>query len=225
MLLPDGISFECAADGDLTKPDLVLKLKGRSKAVAAGLEFQLKNGAATALFIVEGQHVFDAGSATWSIAVGFSQLAEPVKRITASAKGKITHTTKKGNELTIAGELSYKSDGGKVGTLALEIDAEYSFAAGKLVFKATADFAGSKVQYDLQLGGEIKVHGGELVFEVKYGSAGTTSITVNYDGPDTDFLKFFNVAITRDASGRVAATVKISIELHYINGVQVSKTT
>jgi len=125
----------------------------------------------------------------------------------------------------IAGELSYQGDGGKVGTLALEIDAEYSFAAGKLEFRATANFAGSKVQYDLQLGGDIKVRDGKLVFEVKYSSTGVTSFTVNYQGPDSDFLKFFSVSITRDAAGRVSAAIKFSIELHYVNGVQVSKTT
>ncbi len=224
-ILPDGLSFECSADGDLTNPDLVLKLKGKCKAVAAGLEFQLKDGAASALLVVEGQHTFDSGTATWSIAVGYSQLAEPAKRITASAKGQIKHTAKNGNELTISGELSYQGDGGKAGTLALEIDAEYTFAAGKLVFKATANFAGSKVQYDLQLGGEISIHGGKLTFEVKYSSTGTTSLTVNYQGSDSDFLKFFNVAISRDADGHVKATIKFSIELHYVNGVQVSKTS
>ncbi|ACB73652.1 hypothetical protein [Opitutus terrae] len=222
-LWPEGLRFECSAEGDLKNPDLMLSLKGRCKAVAAGLEFRLKDGDAQALLVVEGKHTYDAGSATWSIAVGYNQLAEPAQRIKASAKGKIMHTSKAGNLLTIEGSLSYQGDGGAAGTLELAIDAEYEFAGGKLVFKAVANWAGSKLSYDLQLGGELTVRGGKLVFDVSYSATNTASVTVNYTGSDDDFLRFFNVSLKRDASGKIKAGVKFGIELSYINGVQVSR--
>lgn len=221
-LLPQGISFECSTGGDLTNPDLVLSLKGRSKAVAAGLEFHLDEGKAEALFTIEGQHTFDAGTASWSLAVGYSQLADPAKRIKASAKGSITHRSAGGNLLTIGGTLSYDG-GGKSGTLELAIAAEYTFAAGQIVFKANANWSNSHYQYDLQLSGEIKVRGGKLVFDVHYGSNNVASLTVNYTGGDSDFLKYFNVQLTRDAAGKVKATVDFSIKVTYINGVQVTE--
>lgn len=222
-LWPEGLSFECSADGDLAKPNLVLSLKGRCKAVAAGLEFRLKDGDAQALFAVEGRHTYDAGSATWSIAIGYSQLAEPKQRIKAAVKGQITHKTTGGNQLQLEGSLSYQGAGGSAGTIDLAIAAEYTFAGGKIVFKANANWDGSRYQYDLQLGGEIKMRDGKLVFEVKYSSANTASIEVKYTGSDADFLKYFNVAITRDSQGKVKAAIGFSIQVSYINGVQVAK--
>lgn len=220
-LWPQGLSFECSASGDLTKPDLVLSLKGRCKAVAAGLEFRLDDGAPQALLTVEGQNTFDAATATWSVAVGYSQLAEPAKRIQAKAQGQLSYTTKQGNQLTIAGALSYSGDGQTAGSLDLSLDAQYTFAGGRIVFKATASRGAAQVQYDLQLGGQIKVRDGTLVFDVQYSSTGTLSIAVNYAGSDADFLKNFNVKITRDATGKVTVGLNFAIKVTYINGVQV----
>src|SRR5205085_3720996 len=112
---------------------------------------------------------------------------------------------------------------GKTGTLELAIAAEYTFSAGQIVFKANANWSNSHYQYDLQLSGEVKVRGGKLVFDVQYGSDNTTSLAVNYTGGDSDFLKYFNVKLTRDASGKVKTTVGFSIKVTYINGVQVTE--
>ena len=219
-LWPEGLAFECSAQGDLTKPDLVLSLKGRSKAVAAGLEFRLKDNDIEALFVVEGRNTYDCGSATWSIAVGYSQLAKPEDRLKAAVSGKIIHTTGKGNALTIEGRLSYQG-GGKTGALDLSLAAEYTFTAGKLVVKANASWAGSHYQYDLELSGEIKIRGGKLVFDVCYDSTHTVSLNVNYTGSDADFLKNFSIAIKRDSKGKVKATIGFTIKVAYLNGVQV----
>jgi len=219
---PEGIAFECSASGDLTNPDLVLSITGRCKAVAAGLEFHLNDGKAQALFTIEGRHTYDSGTATWSIAVGYSQLADPAQRIKAAVSGKVTHTISAGNQLMIEGALSYQGDG-QTGTLDLSIAAEYTFAAGKIVFKANANFGGSHFQYDLQLGGEIALRNGKLVFDVHYSSDNAASIQINYDGSDADFLKNFNVKITRDAAGNVKATIGFTIKVTYLNGVQITQ--
>ena len=93
------------------------------------------------------------------------------------------------------------------------------------VFKANASWSNSHYQYDLQLGGEIKVRGGKLVFDVHYSSDSTASLEVTYTGSDGDFLKYFNVKLTRDASGKVKGTISLSIKVTYINGVQVTQKT
>ncbi len=219
QLWPQGLAFACSAEGDLSNPSLVLSLKGRCKAVAAGLEFRLTDGDVSALFVVEGQHQFNAGSATWSLAIGYSQLADPKLRVQAAVKGKISYTNTAGNSFTIAGALSYHGDGGSTGELALGIDAEYTFKGGQLLVKASASWAGSKVQYDLQLSGVIKVAGGTLTFEVKYDSSNATSLTVVYAGSDADFLKNFNVSLTRDANGKVKAGISFSLKVTYVNDV------
>jgi hypothetical protein len=222
QLQPDGIAFKCSASGEITNPNLVLSLKGRCKAVAVGLEFRLADGDIQALFAIEGRHIYDVGTASWSIAVGYNQLADPAERIKAAVKGSLRHKTAGGNRLIIEGALTYKGSG-KSGTLDLSLDAEYTFAAAKIEFKATASWGASKIQYNLGLTGEIKVKNGSLVFDISYGSTGTLSVEVKYSGSDSDFLKNFNVKLTRDASGKVKANIKFTLEVTYINGVQVTK--
>lgn len=223
-LWPEGISFECAGSGDLAHPNLVLSLKGKCKAVAAGLEFRLDDGAPSALFVVEGAHTFDSGSATWSVAVGYSQLADQTRRLTAKAGGKFTYKTTSGNTLTLSGALSYDSAGGGAGTLALEIDAQYQFAGGQFTFNAVAKTANGVRQYSLQLGGEIKVKNGKLLFNVAFDSSGALGIEINYQGSDADFLKNFNVSIKRDASGKVVKVgFNFTLKVSFVNGKQVVK--
>lgn len=222
QLAPDGVAFAASVDGDLSNPSLVLNLRGQCKAVAAGLEFRLDDKQITALFVIDGQHRFDGGSAAWELSIGYSQQADPSLRVTATAKGAISYTTAAGNKLTINGTLAYKGDGtAQGGTLTLGIDAEYVFKGGQLFIKANASKAGSTVKYDLQISGKIQVRGGTLVFDVSYDSTNVTTLNVKYAGTDSDFFKNFNVGITTDATGKVTATVSFSLSLTYVNGVQV----
>ncbi|WP_415908109.1 hypothetical protein [Oleiharenicola sp. Vm1] len=223
-LIPTGLAFNCSASGDLKNPDLTLSLKGACKAVAAGLEFRLNNGDASALFTVAGQHRFDSGSATWSIVVGYTQQANAAAQVKASAKANFKHQSAGGNQLTLTGDLSFTSAGGQ-STLALEIQAEYTFKGGQIVFKATANVAGGRLSYDLHLGGQIKVGNGTLTFSVDYGSGNVRSLAVTYQGSDADFLRNFSVEIKTDSAGKVTASVAFTLSVTYVGNVQVVKRT
>ena len=216
----DGLKFACDATGDGQDQQVVLGLAGKYKGVSAGLQVTWESaGQVTAQLVVEGAHTFDSGSATWNLAIGYTQLSGQAPAVSAKASGAFSHTTKGGNNFLITGTLNAStSDAGNL-ALDLSLDATYKFTGGQITFSAVAAFAGSQLTYDLKLAGQLQFLGGKLTFTVDYGSDQSASLEVNYDGSADSFFKYFNLKFTRDASGNISFGINFSIEFTYENGV------
>jgi hypothetical protein len=219
----DGLKFACDATGDQASQQVVLGLGGKYKAVAGGLEVAWQSGGQlSAKLVVEGKHTFDGGSASWNVAIGYTQLSGMSPSLSAKSSGTFTHTDPKGNTFTISGALDAEdSDGNKL-TLALEIEAAYTFKEGTITFSAVAGFAGSQLTYDLRLGGQLKFLGGNLTFAIDYGSDQSVDLKVDYQGTSDSFLKYFNLKFSRDNNGNIGFGVNFNIAFAFKNGVLVS---
>ncbi len=216
----DGLKFACDATGDGDDKQVVLGVAGKYKAVSAGLQvIWQSSGQVTAQLVIEGQHTFDSGSASWNVAIGYTQLSGQAPAVSAKASGTFDHKTKSGNDFQITGTLdAATSDGGKL-ALDLDLDATYKFSGGQITFSAVAAYAGSQLTYDLKLAGELQFMGGKLTFNVEYGSDQSAKLEVDYSGSPESFFKYFNLKFTRDANGNISFGVNFSIEFTYQNGV------
>lgn len=220
----DGLKFVCSGSGDLAERRVSLGLAGKYKAVSGGLEVVWDSAeGASARLLIEGQHTFDAGSASWTVAIGYTQLADRSRALTARVAGKFTHKTKGGNEFTIAGRLEVESDDGSSLKLDMGLDATYSFKGGKITFAAVVNWGGGQISYDLRLAGTLQFQKGKLTFAVRYGADNTVSLEVNYEGSSESFLKNFGLKFKRDSKGRIQFEVSFRIEFTYVNGVLIGK--
>jgi hypothetical protein len=213
----DGSGLFFDVEGGTGKP-LRLYLQGSYKAVSGGLIFSYEKGKAKCALALQGRHTFDQTTATWNLAIGYSQEARNT-HTALKLEGDLKHQMNKGQEFTLSGTLRYEGGTGTAPVVALDLAAEYQFAGGACLIKAVYEVNGQKRSYGLQLSGHIDFRSGKLTYSFAYGSDKTISFEVLYDGTSKDFLNYFSLKVKVDAKGRVSCDFSFRISFVFENGV------
>ena len=198
-----------------------LAFAGKVAGVTAGFAY-FSDAAGTELaFNVTGQHVFNAGTLTWSSSIGFS--AKGFDATVAIAD----HQQIGDSTLAIQGSLTLTDASGSQPSLQLSLQADYApDQHGVLVFNAKVDEGGPTPSYDLMLTGTYQYSNLTLTFSIDYtnqAGAPEVSVAVGIQGNKNSIIQFLQVILNISGSDvELKLALTFSVRLQFENGVRVN---
>jgi hypothetical protein len=198
-----------------------LAFAGKVAGVTAGFAY-FSDAAGTELaFNVTGQHVFNAGTLTWSSSIGFS--AKGFDATVAIAD----HQQIGDSTLAIQGSLTLTDASGSQPSLQLSLQADYApDQHGVLVFNAKVDVGGPTPSYDLMLTGTYQYSNLTLTFSIDYtnqAGAPDVSVAVGIQGNKNSIIQFLQVILNISGSDvELKLALTFSVRLQFENGVRVN---
>jgi hypothetical protein len=223
-LTKDGLRFAANVQRGASNKNMAIAFGGKVKAITAGFAY-FSDAAGTKLaFTISGQHTWDAGSASWKLALGHSNQV-----FTAKFSGAVKHTFDNGNVLELSGVANVKVGGGKT-AVDLSITAAYSWekAGGKnkLVFKALVSGDDASLNYDLNLEGNFIFNGKSLVFRFRFANQSSNSNSLQFElafsGNETSLIENLSLVLDVDRN-QVDLSLKFSMEMRFVAGTYVKK--
>ena len=217
------VVFSSTVKGDVNKPDVVIGLAGKFKAVSGGLiyvrEQQGESGVDERLvFQIEGQHKWNATEATWDVSIGYSQ-----KTFTAEIEGELERVgPKTGNKFTLGGTVKVESSEGEDLELDLELKATYTWQNGTFVITADVSIEEGELDYDIGLEGTFTFRSGKLTFGAKYNSEGEKAeIEVEFIGNQSSLLDSLRFVLKLEDDGEIDLEFEFTAQLSWRDGVRV----
>jgi hypothetical protein len=223
------IVFQSEIQGTQGRESVTLGFGGKFAGVTAGFIYHHDPDSDDIALNIAGQHTFRSDRATtnlaWDTSIGFS-----AKTFSAQVHAKSITNFANSQTLVVDGTLDIKHSAADPLTIALKLEATYSFQGGALVFKANIQNGGPQPSYDLMLQGNFDYDNLKITFTADFGSAagGTdVSVSVGIQGNRQSMVQNIQLILNLKNPSDAAAQLSLSFSarLHFVNGQRVIEQT